>query len=342
MAEPARFWRVGVALALALVTAPAIGKPATSSLPVIDMHVHAGRLDLRAPVPVCPGNQPITYPALDPRDPLPAAPLMQCAHPILSPTTSADLKDRTIAELRRHNVRRAVLAGNPELVRDWAQAAPGLFVPAAVPSTLSAGAIGTLRRLHEQGQADVFAELGAQYLGIRADDPRLEGLWALAEELDVSVGIHLGEGMPGQRHGSTPDAYRASLTSPFQLEEVLRKHPRLRIYVMHAASPLTDEMIAMLFTHASLYVDVAANDWNMPRAQFYDQLKRLVNAGFSKRILFGSDQTIWPQAIGLAIRTVEEAPFLTAEQKRDILYNNAARFLRLSPEEIAKDHAHAR
>jgi len=68
-------------------------------------------------------------------------------------------------------------------------------------------------------------------------------------------------------------------------------------------------------------------------------LKRLVDAGFSKRILFGSDQTIWPQAIGLAIESIEEAPFLTAEQKRDIFYNNSARFLRLTKEQIAADHA---
>jgi predicted TIM-barrel fold metal-dependent hydrolase len=29
------------------------------------------------------------------------------------------------------------------------------------------------------------------------------------------------------------------------------------------------------------------------------------------------------------IQSIETAPFLTAEQKRDIFYNNAARFLRL-------------
>ena len=32
------------------------------------------------------------------------------------------------------------------------------------------------------------------------------------------------------------------------------------------------------------------------------------------------------------------APFLDEAQKRDILYNNAARFLRLSAEQIAADH----
>jgi uncharacterized protein len=39
---------------------------------------------------------------------------------------------------------------------------------------------------------------------------------------------------------------------------------------------------------------------------------------------------IWPQTIGLAIETIDSADFLTEEQKRDILYNNAVRFLRLA------------
>jgi predicted TIM-barrel fold metal-dependent hydrolase len=257
---------------------------------------------------------------------------------LLSARSSSELRDGTIAELRRHNVRRAVLAGRPELVRDWIAAAPGLFVPAAVPTAAPQG-VGTLRQLHAAGAAAVFAELGAQYEGLRADDPKLASFWALAEELDVPVGLHLGEGMPGQAPGGAGEGYRVSLTSPYQLEEVLIRHPKLRLYVMHAASPLTDEMIAMLFEYPTLHVDVGANVWNMPRAQFYDQLKRIVDAGFCSRVLFGSDQTIWPQSIGLGIRSIKEAPFLTAQQKRDILYNNAARFLRLTKEQIAQDHA---
>jgi hypothetical protein len=35
---------------------------------------------------------------------------------------------------------------------------------------------------------------------------------------------------------------------------------------------------------------------------------------------------------------IEAAPFLSEQQKRDILYNNAARFLRLSDAEIARHH----
>ena len=35
------------------------------------------------------------------------------------------------------------------------------------------------------------------------------------------------------------------------------------------------------------------------------------------------------EKIGEAIEAIEQAPFLTAEQKRDILYHQAVRFLRL-------------
>jgi hypothetical protein len=40
----------------------------------------------------------------------------------------------------------------------------------------------------------------------------------------------------------------------------------------------------------------------------------------------------WPEKIGEALEAIEEADYLTEEQKRDILFNNAARFLRLEAE----------
>ena len=51
------------------------------------------------------------------------------------------------------------------------------------------------------------------------------------------------------------------------------------------------------------------------------------NTSLHRRIMFGSDEIVWPQTIKVAI--FEAAEFLTPEQKRDIFYNNAVRFLRL-------------
>jgi predicted TIM-barrel fold metal-dependent hydrolase len=47
---------------------------------------------------------------------------------------------------------------------------------------------------------------------------------------------------------------------------------------------------------------------------------------------------VWPEAIEVAIESIETAAFLSQGQKRDILYNNAARFLRLGRDQIAKHH----
>jgi predicted TIM-barrel fold metal-dependent hydrolase len=89
-------------------------------------------------------------------------------------------------------------------------------------------------------------------------------------------------------------------------------------------------MIAMMYQYPQLYGDVSTITWIIPRSAFYDYLKRLIQAGLGKRLMFGSDQMRWPEMIGEGIEAIEEADFLTNEQKRDILYNNAVRFLQMS------------
>ena len=54
--------------------------------------------------------------------------------------------------------------------------------------------------------------------------------------------------------------------------------------------------------------------------------------------MFGTDQLMWPEVIEIAITIIETADFLSEEQKRDIFYNNAARFLGLSDEQIAEHY----
>ena len=328
-----------------LLLAPAVAATASASGsaggPVIDMHLHAFPLELPPGTPVCAGDQPITMQAIDPRDEFDPSILGGCPRPMLASASDEALMRDSLAALARHNIRRAITDGSVERVSAWRAAAPSSvrIVPAVGFAKRKDKSIDELRALHRAGQLAAFAEVAMQYRGIRADDPRWTPYFALAEELDIPVGLHLGEGPPAAARFPGYEDYRASLTTPFQLEEVLRRHPKLRIWVMHYASPLVDEMIAMMFTHPNLYVDVACNNWGFPRAQFHDALKRMVDAGFGKRILFGSDQMYWPDAIGEAIKAIDTAPFLSPAQKRDIFYNNAARFLRLSEAEIAADHA---
>ncbi len=74
------------------------------------------------------------------------------------------------------------------------------------------------------------------------------------------------------------------------------------------------------------------------REAFLDHFERLIRAGLGKRIMFGSDQIIWPESISVAVETIQSVEFLSPQQRADIFYGNAARFLRLSDEQIAAHH----
>jgi predicted TIM-barrel fold metal-dependent hydrolase len=109
--------------------------------------------------------------------------------------------------------------------------------------------------------------------------------------------------------------------------------------MMHMGHPWLTETLAMLHMYPDLYLDVSVKNWISPKDVFHRYLNALVDAGYGKRLMFGTDQMIWPEAIGLAIEGIESADFLSTEQKADIFYNNAARFLRLTEEEISAHHS---
>ena len=99
--------------------------------------------------------------------------------------------------------------------------------------------------------------------------------------------------------------------------------------VENSGYPFLDEMIAMMYQYPQLYGDLSTITWIIPRSAFHRYVEALVRAGLGNRLMFGSDQMRWPEKIDEAIEAIEEADYLTAAQKRDIFYNNAARFLRL-------------
>jgi len=310
--------------------------------PILDVHMHALPADHQGPPPLgmCVGRA--INPAWDPSgdygevfmDMLKRPP---CDDPVWSPETDEGVTRETIEAVERFNIY-GVLSGTSERVAKWMETAPGRFYPGLLfQADAEAPSPDSLRALHASGRLAVLGEVTNQYLGIAPDDERMEPYWALAEELDIPVAIHIGTGPPGVIYlGAT--GYRAHLHSPLTLEEVLVRHPRLRVYVMHAGWPMLDDMLAVLYAHPQVYVDIGVIVFTRPRADFYRYLRAIVEAGFWNRVMFGSDQMVWPGVIERSIAVVEEAPFLTEEQRRAILYDNAARFLRLTEEEIARHH----
>ena len=251
----------------------------------------------------------------------------------------------TIAIMKRYNII-AMASGEPDDIARWRAAEPdriirGLdlrIVPRPGARRFQARSPDDVRALYEAGSFDILGEILAQYEGVAPDDPRLEPYWALAEELEIPVAIHLGPGAGGDAYSGNP-AYLAANSDPLRIEPVLIRHPRLRIYVMHAGYPFIDHLLALLEAHPQVYVDIAAIIVTEPRPAFYRYLRQIIEAGFGDRVMFGTDQGIWPELIERSIEAIEKAPFLTRQEKRDIFYNNAARFLRLSKAEIALHNA---
>ena len=251
--------------------------------------------------------------------------------------TSADILRLTLEAMDRYNIKVGVLSGPLETVYAWKAKSPDRFLasaqfggrPASDRTALDpTPSLDSLRREHAAGRLQALGEITSPYEGVDYDGPELAPYFALAAELKMPVGVHTGLTFPGGVYTCCP-GYRIERGNPVHLDEVLARNPGLRLYLMHMGEIFQESILAILHMYPQVYIDVAVMDWGMPREQFHANLQALVHAGFGKRIMFGSDQMVWPELIGQAIEGIESAAFLTDEQKHDIFYNNAARFLGL-------------
>jgi predicted TIM-barrel fold metal-dependent hydrolase len=298
--------------------------------PVIDVHVHAIDGNFPGVAPMCPNTSKFT--ASDPKgkeDPFGWV-KEQCT-PALYPSAPGEYMKDVLAEMERLNVT-AVTFGDPKSVQKWKDAAPTKIISGtSFQNGMAPGqrvALDELRKDFTSGGFKVMGEIGLQYEGISPSDPSVEAYFALAEELDVPVAIHMGTGGSGRANVMMPK-FRGSMGNPLLLEELLARHPKLRVQVMHAGYPMIDNMLTLLQANSHVYVDVAGLIWSYPIKEVNQYVERLVDGGFEDRVMFGTDQLIWPKLMAYSISIIQNADYLTPQQKRDILYNNAARFLRL-------------
>jgi predicted TIM-barrel fold metal-dependent hydrolase len=308
------------------VSATSLAQEGNIPAPVIDVHVHVMKVNPAFASDMCPWFLK-SMPGGDPNLPPPSFLGTNCETPLQAAKSDVEYRETVLATAERLNLV-MVASGDPGLLHQWKEAAPHRVIPSLSLSNAEAMSVEAFRDSLSSGFYEVMGEVAPQYQGMSPSDMSLDAYFGVAEELNIPVGIHMGTGGNGMANITSPK-YRASLGRPFLLEDMLARHPKLKIWVMHAGYPMIDEMIALMGANAYVYVDLAGFIWSYPLEEIHSYLKRLVQAGFGKRILYGTDLLVWPGLIETSIGVIENADYLTEGQKRDILFNNAVRFFNL-------------
>lgn len=301
-------------------------------LPVFDIHVHTMKVNPAWSSSMCPWFL-TSMPGGDPNEAPDMFMNLGCVDPLQPAKSDEDMQNEVIRRIKDFNMT-MVAFGDPGILHRWVAAAPpGRIIPGIGISNAAEMTVEAFRDSLSSGFYKVMAEVAPQYQGLSPSDPSLEPYFAVAEELNIPVGIHMGTGGNGMANLTQPK-YRASLGDPFLLEDLLSRHPKMKVWVMHAGYPMLEHMIALMGAHAYVYVDISGMIWSYPLDDVHYYIKRMIQAGFGKRIMYGTDFMMWPRLFETSMGVIEHAQYLSYDQKRDILFNNAVRFLRLDKDQF--------
>ena len=249
-----------------------------------------------------------------------------------SPTPEVNFS-KTYEQFRKCNIVKAVVCGRPKWVETWKskdeddRIIRGLLMMKPDDWNMDPLHFESLVR---KGKVQVFGEILSYLSGTTLSDPEWQPYLRICEKYDIPVAVHTGRGLVGEAHSWAPKA-RVRVCDPYLLEDVLVNYPKLRIYMCHAGCQWHEDVLVLMDLYPQLHTDVAAILWHSPLYQRYARefLAKAKEARFLNRVMFSSDKMHWPHAIEISIEYLNSLDFLTEQDKRDILYNNAARFLKL-------------
>ena len=163
----------------------------------------------------------------------------------------------------------------------------------------------------------VGAHLYPHWFGWPPDDRRFYPFYAKCCELDIPVMMQVGHCLDYRR-----DRIFESVGRPMTLDRIAIDFPELRLIGIHLGWPWTEEMIAVAYKHANVYI---AGDAYGPK-HWPKEFVHFANTFGQDKCLFGTD---WP--VVHPVRAMQEVADLGMREvpQQKLLRDNAMRVFKL-------------
>lgn len=246
---------------------------------------------------------------------------------LASSKTAKEHLQQTILKMNQNKIKYAVICGRIESIALYTSA-DKRFIPAYQDYDDTLLPIQKFEEFVKTGKIKVFGEVMAVYKGKTLADSSYQPYLAICEKYGIPIAYHSGGSFPNAQQFGWPK-YRITLGDPFLIEAVLVKYPKLKVYLMHAGENFYENTLRMMDGYPNLYADLGVEMWLHPMTKDFAVkfLKSAKEYGFLDRVMFGSDQMVWPEAITSSINFLNALDFLTKEEKQKIFYDNAKKFL---------------
>lgn len=168
-----------------------------------------------------------------------------------------------------------------EQVDRWCRAHPDRFSGlAGADPTRGIAQLADLREARERGFVGVHAY--PHWFALPPDAPRWYPIYATCAELGLPFMLQVGQNLIYQQDVRLP-----SVARPILLDQVAIDFPELTLIGIHVGTPWADEMIAMAWKHARIFIGIDAYaPKHLPAS-----LVRYMDSYGSHKVLFGTD---WP------------------------------------------------
>jgi hypothetical protein len=157
-------------------------------------------------------------------------------------------------------------------------------------------------------------------------DEKLRPVYELAEEFDVPVMIHTGDTFSARG--------KLKYAHPLNVDEVAVEYPRVKLIICHLGNPWFRDTMEVVYKNANVYTDISG----LVLGDFTDRFESYMAKQFQEMLLFGVEPdkvlfgTDWPiSSMESYLRFMDEVK-IPEREKWKILYDNAAKLFRLSPE----------